>query len=192
MTTRDAAMVASDGALAIVTINRPKRAQRARRDDARRAAQVAARELEATPACARRSSPARATRRSSPAPTSPRWPSCTPAQARALRRDRAAALGDAIEALAKPWIAAVNGFALGGGCELALACDFIYASEKAKFGQPEVNARRHPRLRRHAAAARGASASRSARSCASPATPIDADEALRIGLVDAVVPARPS
>ena len=62
----------------------------------------------------------------------------TPAQARAFA-ERAHGILARMAALPVPTVAAVNGFALGGGSEIALACDLVYASQNAKFGQPEVN-----------------------------------------------------
>ena len=98
------------------------------------------------------------------------------------------AVFDRIEQLGKPVIAAVNGFALGGGCELAMACTLRLAADTAKFGQPEINlglipgyagSQRLPRL-----VGRGR-----ALELLLTGDPIPADEALRIGLVNKVYPA---
>lgn len=92
-----------------------------------------------------------------------------------------------IERFHRPVIAAVNGFALGGGCELAMACHLRIASEKARFGQPEVNLGLTPgyggtqRLVQYIGKTK-------ALELLLTADMIGAEEALRLGLVNAVVP----
>jgi enoyl-CoA hydratase len=91
--------------------------------------------------------------------------------------------GFLLETMPKPTIAAINGFALGGGCELALACDIRYASSRAKLGQPEINLGIVPGW---------GGTQRLARVCGIGVAKemiftgrtIDAEEALRIGLVN--------
>ena len=93
--------------------------------------------------------------------------------------------GRLLETMPKPTIAAINGFALGGGCELALACDIRYASSAAKLGQPEVNLGILPGW---------GGTQRLARVCGLGVAKeliftgrlVGADEALRIGLVNGV------
>jgi len=92
-----------------------------------------------------------------------------------------------IEKAPFPVIGAVNGFALGGGCEIALSCDFLYASDKAKLGQPEVNLGVMPGFGGTQRLARRVGIGRARELCYTGDT-IAADEALRVGLVNAVVP----
>ena len=93
--------------------------------------------------------------------------------------------GRLLETMPKPTIAAINGFALGGGCELALACDIRYASSRAKLGQPEINLGIVPGWGGTQRLARICGLGVAKELVFSGRT-VDADEALRIGLVNAV------
>ena len=113
--------------------------------------------------------------------------SLTPADAQSFSRFLQHSL-DSLERSTKPVIAAVNGFALGGGCELALACHVRIVADTARFGQPEVNLGLMPgaggtqRLQRVVGRGRALDLILSAEM-------IDATEAYRIGLANQVVPA---
>jgi len=87
----------------------------------------------------------------------------------------------------KPWIAAVNGFALGGGCELAMMADFIIASDNAKFGQPEINLGVAPGMGGSQRLTRAIGKSKSMEMCLTGRM-MGAEEAERANLVVRVVP----
>lgn len=95
---------------------------------------------------------------------------------------------DIVRRTRKPWIAAVNGFALGGGCELAMMADFIIASDTAQFGQPEVKLAVAPGMGGSQRLTRAVGKAKAMDMCLTGRN-MGAEEAERSGLVSRIVPA---
>lgn len=104
-----------------------------------------------------------------------------------FKGDLFAAFEHAVSSFRKPLIAAVAGHALGGGCELAMLCDFIIAGDNAKFGQPEINLGVMPGIGGSQRLTRFVGKSKAMDMCLTGRT-MDAAEAERSGLVSRVVP----
>jgi enoyl-CoA hydratase len=180
-----AVQVAREGAVAVVTVDRPE-ALNALNTETNELLSAAARELAGDDAVRAVVLTGAGDKSFVAGADIAEMSTFTPEQA---RRWGAAgqAMMTAIESAPQPWIAAVNGFALGGGCELALACDIRVAAEHAKFGQPEINLGITPgfggtqRLPRAVGDGWTKYLVLSGRH-------LRAEEALRIGLVQAVVP----
>ena len=182
----DSLLVARDGAVAVVTVNRPKvmnALDSATLDELRRAVLDLGRD-EAVRAVV-------LTGAGETAFVAGADINELAAQTPAAGREFARAgqhVFDLVERLGKPVIAAINGYALGGGCELAMACTLRIAADTARLGQPEINLGIIPGYGGTQRLARLVGRGRALELMLTGA-PVTADEALRMGLVNRVVPA---